>query len=179
MLGETRLADVSNNRSQSRSNVFLTATLDTGGAATPVRIRNLSSKGALVEAASLPPVGSRLRLLRGELQVNGEVAWAGAGQGGITFTGTIDVDRWVKRAGHSGQQRVDGMVASLRGMGEAPSAAPAAPDLATVVAVSCALDQLCESLAATPEMSIQLGENLLKLDSIAQALRRIATGKAF
>lgn len=167
------------NRSRGRSNVFLTAALNTGSAAVAVRIRNLSAHGALVEASSLPSVGSQVRLVRGQLEAAGELAWEGAGQAGINFTKTIDVPSWVKRVGHRGQYRVDGVISALRGYGTAPPEMSRADDLNSVVSVSGALDQVCEELAATPNMSIELGEKLLKLDSVAQALRRLATGKPF
>lgn len=166
-------------RSEGRSNVFLTAALNLGGATVAVRIRNISSHGALIEASSLPPVGSHVTLIRGQLQVAGELAWQSAGQGGINFSKSIDVHRWVKHVGHGGQHRVDGVIAALRGSGDLPSEPPTVQGLETVVSVSGALDQVCEDLASTPGLSIELAESLLRLDSIAQALRRLATGKPF
>ena len=166
-------------RSEGRSNVFLTAALYMGEAMVPVRIRNLSSHGALVEASSLPPVGSHVTLIRGQLQVAGALAWQGAGQGGINFSKSVDVQRWVKHVGHGGQHRVDGVIAALRGSGDLPTELPTIQSLETIVSVSGALDQVCEDLAGTPSLSIELAESLLRLDSIAQALRRLATGKPF
>jgi hypothetical protein len=167
------------NRSEGRSNVFLAAALNLGAATIAVRIRNLSSHGALVEASSLPPIGSQVTLIRGQLQVAGELAWQGAGQGGINFSKSIDVPRWVKHVGHGGQHRVDDVIAALRGSVTVPSELPAPQSLETIVSVSGALDQVCEDLAGTPNLSIELAESLLRLDSIAQALRRLATGKPF
>ena len=73
------------NRSEGRSNVFLTATLNVGGTAIPVRIRNIATRGVLVEAPALPPVGTRITLTRGQLRAAGELTWDGAGQAGISF----------------------------------------------------------------------------------------------
>jgi hypothetical protein len=165
------------NRSEGRSNVFLTASLDTGTARIPVRIRNLASRGALVESSSLPPVGTRVRLVRGELIATGDLTWDGSGQGGINFCDPIDVESWVKRVGHAGQQHIDRAVAALRGKGETPADWDGAGSLGNLGAISIALDSLCERLSGTADMSIELGEDLVKLDTIAQALRRIATGK--
>ena len=167
------------NRSSGRSNVFLTATLDCGGRTMPVRIRNLSARGALVDGKALPPAGTRVRLLRGRLSALGEIAWETEVQGGLKFDGDVDVASWVQRLGHSGQERVDGVIAALRS-GEAPPKfkdKPAAQESLPVI--SAALDQICERLASHPAMSIELGEDLMKLDAIAQSLRRIATGKAY
>jgi hypothetical protein len=176
---ELALVAETDSRSEGRSNVFLTAALNLGSSTVAVRIRNLSVHGALVEASSLPPVGSHVTLIRGQLQVAGELAWQGAGQGGINFSKSIDVGRWVKHVGHGGQHRVDGVLAALRGSGALPSELPTAQSLETVVSISGALDQVCEDLAGTSNLSIELAESLLRLDSIAQALRRLATGKPF
>ena len=167
------------NRSGGRSNVFLSATLDCGGRTMPVRIRNVSPRGALVDGKGLPPPGTRVRLLRGRLSALGEIAWETDVQGGLKFDSDVDVASWVQRLGHSGQERVDGVMAALRS-GEAPRKfkdEPAAQESLPVI--SAALDQVCERLAAHPAMSIELGEDLMKLDAIAQSLRRIATGKAY
>ena len=159
--------------------MFLTATLDTGAASSPVRIRNISARGALIDGPSLPAIGARVRLIRGELRASGELAWTGAGQCGLNFNSEIDVAQWIERVGHAGQQRVDRVVAALRS--SAPVARAADFDLVedSLPEVSAALDALCERLARTPDMSIELGEKLIELDTIAQSLRRLATGKAF
>jgi hypothetical protein len=162
-------------RSEGRSNVFLTATLQAGGRSSPVRIRNISARGALVDGPALPAIGASVRLTRGSLSAAGQLAWKGAGQAGLTFDGTIDVADWVRRVGHSGQQRVDSVIAALRS-GISPDGPEAALE-ETLQGISASLDQLCERLAQTPGMSVELGEDLLKLDSIAQALRRLATGR--
>lgn len=118
--------------------------------------------------------------MRGRLATIGELAWAGAGQAGINFESRIDVDSWVQRLGHTGQQRVDGVIASIRSGRKLPS------DLKdddgadeSLPAISAALDQVCEKLALSHTLSIESAEELLKLDTIAQSLRRLATGKPF
>ena len=51
---------------------------------TPVRIRNLSETGALIEGASLP--GGRCPgPVRGDLQVAATIAWSGGGRCGVRF----------------------------------------------------------------------------------------------
>jgi hypothetical protein len=166
-------------RSEGRSNVFLTATLHSGASPSPVRIRNLSARGALIEAAKLPPPGSAVRLVRGQLFASGELAWASGGHGGVRFTSEIDVDSWVKKVGHGEQQRVDGVVAALRSSGTVPPTLQKVDGGDTIDAVSGDLDRLCEQLVGNANLSLELGEQLLKLDAIAQRLRRLATGKAY
>jgi hypothetical protein len=140
----------------------------------PVRIRNLSPNGALVEATSLPPVGSAVCLMRGDLSARGTLAWVGGNHAGISFSGAIEVAAWVKRAGHGGQQRVDGLVAALRSSAPLPNELRASRSMDSLPQISAALDKLCEDLAASSTLSLDLGDELLKLDSIAHALRQIA-----
>ncbi|MEO8454743.1 MAG: PilZ domain-containing protein [Sphingomicrobium sp.] len=163
------------NRSAGRSNVFLTATLDTGDGSIPVRIRNLSAKGALIDGPALPSAGASVRLLRGRLSAAGELAWEAAGQAGVTFGHEIKVDDWVQRSGHAGQERVDGVISALRRSASLPEELQAVSNIASLASISAALDEVCERVAAMPNMSVELGEELLKLDAIAHSLRRAAT----
>src|SRR5579864_5411375 len=105
--GNRALEPEADNRSEGRSNVFLTAALETGAGSAPVRIRNLSSVGALVDGTTLPPVGAKVRLLRGHLSASGEIVWQEKTNCGIRFDHAINVIDWVQRPGHSGQQRVE------------------------------------------------------------------------
>jgi hypothetical protein len=73
--GDAVLQADANNRSELRSNLFLSAELVVGPAALPVRVRNLSPHGALVDGGSLPPAGASVRLVRGDLSAEGEIAW--------------------------------------------------------------------------------------------------------
>ena len=165
-------------RSTGRANVFLAAVLDSGTARWAVRIRNLSASGALIEAAALPPAGTAVRILRGELSMRGTLAWKGSGHAGISFSAEIDVAAWVKRVGHGGQQRVDGVVAALRSSAPPPKDLQVAPSPDSLPEISAALDKLCEDLASGATLSLEFGEQLLKLDSIAHALRQIAGGRS-
>ena len=159
-----------NHRSQVRCNVFLAASLIAGAVPLPVRVRNLSSRGALLDGVSLPPAGVRVRLLRGELSAEGQVAWATHGHAGIRFAGDIDVAAWVKRLGHPGQQRVDEAVAAMRR--DQPLPEPDDHISASLGAISAELDAICERLAASPDMTVDLAEELVKLDALARALQQ-------
>jgi hypothetical protein len=119
-----------------------------------------------------------VKLVRGTLFTLGHLAWAGTGQAGVNFDREIDVASWVQRAGHSGQQRVDRVVAALR-RGALPPEVEEAGEGESLPEISASLDRLCERLARTERMSVEFGEELLKLDTIAQSLRRLATGKPY
>ena len=162
-------------RSQVRSNVFLSAALVADGAAQPVRVRNLSPTGALLEGSSLPPAGAAVRLLRGELLADGEIAWADAGHAGIRFTGQIDVSAWVKRIGHAGQQRVDSALAALRRR-EAPHLAAVAAPLPSLAWISAELEAICERMAASSDLMVEFGEELVRLDSLSRAILQHSRG---
>ena len=71
-----------NLRSQGRANVFLSAAIVVGASSVPVRVRNLSTRGAFVDGNSLPSAGASFRLVRGQLSADGEVAWAAHGHAG-------------------------------------------------------------------------------------------------
>jgi len=158
------------NRSQLRSNVFLAASLVAGALPLPVRVRNLSAYGALLDGGSLPPAGARVRLLRGELSADGKVACTAHGHAGIRFADEIDVGAWVRRLGHPGQQRVDEAVAALRRDRPLPDPEPS-PSLG---AIGAELDAICERLAGSPAMTVEFAEELVKLDALARALQQFA-----
>lgn len=161
------------NRAEGRANVFLGAVLDSGTGSVPVRVRNISPNGALIEGPILPAPGAEVGLVRGALRASGTLAWEAQNHAGVSFAEPIDVQAWVQRVGHPGQQRVDSLVAAIRrgepvrGGGDEPQADPLA-------GISRALDALCERLASSKHFPPELGEELLKLDVIAQSVRSLA-----
>jgi hypothetical protein len=161
------------NRTEGRANVFLTAVLDTAAASVPVRIRNISRQGALIEGTKLPRIGERIRLLRGSLVAPGTLAWEGQGHAGVNFDRQIDVDSWVRRIGHAGQQQVDGIVAAIRRAEPVAQPEPQ-PGASPLGALSLELDELCDRFASSSAFPLELSEDLLKLDVIAQTLRGLA-----
>ena len=82
-------------RRAERTHLLLGATLSFGRASTPVRVRNLSATGALVESDDVPPVGTQIVLRRGVLEARGSVAWAGSGKAGLTFGEPLAVSCWL------------------------------------------------------------------------------------
>ena len=80
----------SQNRRNGRSNVLMTATLECGGAVSQVKLRNLSSEGALVQGKGLPIEGSELIFLKGELALAGRVVWVHGGRAGVMFAEPLD-----------------------------------------------------------------------------------------
>ena len=81
------------NRRSRRSNVLLTATLATPEAEVSVKLRNLSSEGALVQGAPLPEKGSNVRFNRNELSVGGRIAWVDGKLAGVAFDRPLAQDQ--------------------------------------------------------------------------------------
>jgi hypothetical protein len=77
------------NRRSSRSNVLLAATIEAFGNAIPVKLRNLSTEGALIEGKNLPLEGAKVVFKRNELSVESRIAWVLDDHAGVAFTRTI------------------------------------------------------------------------------------------
>ena len=78
------------NRKARRSQVLLTATLEHGGISQSVKLRNLSSEGALVESDKLPIEGTAVVFCRNELCTRGRVVWVNDSYAGIAFGEKLD-----------------------------------------------------------------------------------------
>ncbi len=102
-----------------RRNLFLSAAIESDAVSGPVRIRNLSEFGAMLEGAALPACGERLVLRRPDLQIRGNVIWSAGARCGVRFEGNITVSEWVhgKGSGHasaSGPSGAGAIQAALR-----------------------------------------------------------------
>ena len=73
------------NRRSRRSQVLLTAELVHAGACLPVKVRNLSSDGALVESDKLPLEGTSVEFRRNDLSASGRVVWVNGHHAGVAF----------------------------------------------------------------------------------------------
>jgi hypothetical protein len=103
-----------------RTNLLLAATIEAGAIKTPVRIRNMSESGAMIEGAAFPAIGATLILRRLEVGIGGTVIWRAAGRCGIRFDGQAVVADWVAGVARNpgvfdtGQARVDAIQAAIR-----------------------------------------------------------------
>jgi len=82
-------SQMNHKRRSSRSNVLLAATIEAFGNAIPVKLRNLSTEGALVEGKNLPLDGAKVVFKRNELAVESHIAWVLGDQAGVQFTREI------------------------------------------------------------------------------------------
>ena len=158
-------------RTHPRSNVFLIATCSAEDSIQPVKVRNLSVHGALLEGSGLPALDSAVLLRRGGLKVSGTIAWRDETHCGIRFDKPIQVEDWVRRIGSQGQQKVDAAIADLRGgLNTVERVAPTRSD-DTVANASRQLLEICERITALPGMSVALAEELVRIDAIAHSLK--------
>ena len=82
------------NRRGRRSNVLLTASVELGsGERLSVKLRNLSARGALVEAEVLPPADGQIIFHRNDLSVRGKVAWVSGNHAGISFNRELEPEQ--------------------------------------------------------------------------------------
>jgi hypothetical protein len=159
-------------RSSPRSNVFLTAALAAEGASYPVRIRNLSINGALLEGHDFPEEGKKAQLRRGSLCVQGEIAWQNGKYCGLRFDHTILVQEWVKRAGSEAQLRIDATIAQLRNGAESDWLERSFDRANSLKSIADELLQICERVALLPNMSVELAEDLLRIEALARSLEQ-------
>jgi hypothetical protein len=173
-------------RADGRSNLFVTATLHSPFGSAPVRIRNLSRGGALVEGAVLPDRDSEIRLDRGSLTVSGHVAWCEAGKAGLRFATPIAVADWLPQGNRAArQQSVDEIVFNAKSTGlAAVNRTPPGPTSATsattelaheLVQLKNCLDAVAEVLAHDSEIAARYQSQLRILDLTAQRLGKLAT----
>lgn len=78
-------SSVNHNRRSRRSPVLLAASVELGGAVHDVKLRNLSSDGALVEGADDLPEYANIVFCRKDLRVRARVAWVQGKYAGIAF----------------------------------------------------------------------------------------------
>lgn len=159
--------------------MFVLASMDAPAVSGPIKIRNMSLSGALVEGDALPGVGEHLRLRRGELTVSGRIAWRDAGKAGLRFEQDVEVSRWLPTAG-GGQQKVDRAFHDLKSGAAEPAPVPAAPSAAPPTAredalkVAEALDALADALSEDAAVVTKHASRLQSLDIASQFLRRLA-----
>ena len=78
-------SSIPHNRRSRRSPVFLAATIEVAGVPQPVKLRNLSEEGALIEGDRLPPEGSTTCFERKDLHVTSRVIWVQGRYAGVAF----------------------------------------------------------------------------------------------
>jgi hypothetical protein len=83
-------ASMTAQRQAKRARVLLAGKLQTPYGEVDARLRDISSRGALVECSQVPPVGCEVVFSRGQTIVPARVAWSAAGRVGLEFRYPID-----------------------------------------------------------------------------------------
>jgi hypothetical protein len=77
------------NRRSRRAPVLLAASIEVEGVPVPVKLRNLSEEGALIEGERLPAEGSTSFFQRNELRLKSRVVWVHGRFAGVAFARTL------------------------------------------------------------------------------------------
>lgn len=159
--------------------MFVLASMAAASVSGPIKIRNMSPSGALIEGVALPHVGEHLSLGRGELSAAGTIVWREGGRAGLRFDHFVEVGAWLPAG--SRQQQVDQTFHELKN-GLAPTAPqPPAPvgtspvGKADLLEAASALDALADALAEDARVIAGHSTKLQALDVAAQLLRRCAS----
>lgn len=165
--GSTSVGEGARQPRATRKNLMLTASIESAGTKAPVRIRNLSETGAMLDGAALPAPGASLLLVRADIQVSANVIWCTGGRCGICFDNVAaSVDEWVagKRAavfaGQQGQARVDAIQRVVRSGAMLPSE-PATPT-GTAISVADLERRIAEEIVHVQRLIDALGEELIE-----------------
>ncbi len=159
--------------------MFVLASMTAETVSGPVKIRNMSPDGALIEGAALPRVGEQLSLRRGELVAAGRVVWCQGGRAGLRFDHYVDVTTWLPAGGR--QQQVDQAVHLIKNGLANVVPLPVAPagtspiDKSDLLDAATALDALADALAEDAGVIASHSTRLQALDIASQMLRRCAT----
>lgn len=174
-------------RAQLRSSMFLAAVMRAGSEQAPVKVRNMSPNGAMVETPLIPVRGANVELLRGHLVARGTVIWSSTTRCGLRFSSEVSVKDWLAAPTAVHQQRVDEMVALVKAGANSQPACVAAyqdaavearsheqlvDDLGTVVRL---MQDLEADLASSIETLERHGMKLQNLDIAMQMLRAVSS----
>ena len=77
------------NRRSRRAPVLLAATIEVDGLPQPVKLRNLSEDGALIEGERLPSEGATSFFKRNELRLKSRVVWVHGRYAGLAFARSL------------------------------------------------------------------------------------------
>jgi len=161
--------------------MFVLAALSGGTFSGPVKVRNLSSTGALIEGAGLPATGTKVTLRRGESTASGIIVWCSNGKAGLRMDSQVDVSEWMP-GGREHQNSLDHAVEKIR-KEAALNIITAVPQQSAVVSsqellsLADAICKLADDLSDDDDIVVRFGAKLQALDIAAQALRKLAAGR--
>lgn len=168
---------VSEARAATRTHLFVVAMLSCADAQSPVRLRNLSATGALIEGSALPAVGSVVTVRRGGLSVTGILAWRSQNQAGLAFKSNIVVTAWLPKSAASKQSAIDHVMFEAKnrpgGLGELSQSNFLRPDPAGVQFELAALRNDLATLGEALAKDIILVATHPEIQALDIAIQRI------
>jgi hypothetical protein len=97
-------SSMSQNRRSRRSPVFLAATVEIAGVPEPVKLRNLSEEGALIEGDRLPLEGTTTFFRRNDLRLKSRVVWVHGRFAGVAFARPLKAEEVLRNVPKPRQQ---------------------------------------------------------------------------
>lgn len=159
-----------------RTNMFVMATVYAGTESAPVKIRNMSTRGALIEGGVIPAPASKVSLRRGALSIAGEIVWRNGSRAGLKFSSIASVAHWLPK-GQAPQRQVDTIFQELKACGgpKAPlmAAWPVAVSTVEINDVKNLLEALAEELAEDADVVGRHASRLQSLDLATQILAKL------
>lgn len=178
--------EAENARLHPRSSMFLSALMIAGREQSPVKVRNMSPTGAMLESTLTTPPGARIKLVRGRLLAEGTTVWTSRNRHGVRFDVEVSVKDWLAGPAKVEQDRVDDIVSLIKAGRVMPQMGGAEPgidtearqsdeqsanDIKTVVNLILDLE---DDLASSAETLMRHEAKLQNLDIAMQMLRAIA-----
>lgn len=162
-----------------RTNMFLGAALYGDGFSSPVKVRNMSASGALVEGGAIPESGAGVRLVRGSLCVPAQVIWSVKGRCGLRFVALVTVGDWLAPPRNTEQQRVDEVVSLVKA-----GAVPIAPTQRSTLEpanlgdelrrICILLEKIGDTLSSDEVTLAKHGSELQNLDICTQTIAAVS-----
>lgn len=162
--------------------MFLAAALRSGTEQAPVKVRNMSPNGAMIETPVAPHSGAAVQLMRGALIARGTVIWSDGKRCGLIFSSQVSVKDWLAAPAKFEQARVDDIVALVKS-----GATDFGPERSTpreartheqlvddVLAVVMLMQDLEDDLASCDDTLARHAIKLQNLDIAMQMLRAVA-----
>ncbi|MBT2132770.1 hypothetical protein KK137_00355 [Croceibacterium sp. LX-88] len=160
--------------------MFVLATMATTSASGPIKIRNMSAGGALIEGESLPNIGEHLKLVRSGLSVSGKVVWRQPRKAGMCFDREVQVSDWLPAGSGTTQQDVDRIVHEVK-EGRVDTKPEPRTDLeptpitgTDLMNVAVAIEALADALAEDGSVVAKYATQLQILDIASQVMRKMA-----
>ncbi len=162
--------------------MFLAAVLLAGTEQAPVKVRNMSANGAMVDSPLMPSPGTKIHLIRGVLCAQARIVWSSDKSCGLHFPSELSIREWLAAPEKGEQQRIDHIVALAKAGAIVPTAgaheASSLPrsdeqlvdDLGAVVAL---MQDLESDLTSSDETVARHGLKLQNLDIAMQMIRAI------